>query len=123
MAFYRNVINNPIQKLLEPHLEIVLNMNTRGVFAILGYKDKDGKDVDGAITFLSCLDIDNMYILPKQELSNSTYSNSHPRSQFLPDYITNNHFDRSAATMWHIITGYVIRFFANNRAGIQTYWA
>jgi linolenate 9R-lipoxygenase len=123
MAFYRNVINNPIQKLLEPHLEIVLNMNTRGVFAILGYKDKDGKDVDGAVTFLSCVDVDNMYVLIRQELSNMTYRNGNPRSQFLPDYITNNHFDRSAATMWRIITDYVSRFFANNRAGIQTYWS
>ena len=123
MAFYRNVINNPIQKLLEPHLEIVLNMNTRGVFAILGYKDKDGKDVDGAVTFLSCVDVDNMYVLIRQELSNMTYRNGNPRSQFLPDYITNNHFDRSAATMWRIVTDYVSRFFANNRAGIQTYWS
>lgn len=123
MAFYRNVINNPIQKLLEPHLEIVLNMNTRGVFAILGYKDKDGKDVDGAVTFLSCVDVDNMYVLIRQELSNMTYRNGNPRSQFLPDYITNNHFDRSAGTMWRIITDYVSRFFANNRAGIQTYWS
>jgi hypothetical protein len=123
MALYRNVINNPIQKLLEPHLEIVLNMNTRGVFAILGYKDKDGKDVDGAVTFLSCVDVDNMYVLIRQELSNMTYRNGNPRSQFLPDYITNNHFDRSAATMWRIITDYVSRFFANNRAGIQTYWS
>ena len=123
MAFYRNVINNPIQKLLEPHLEIVLNMNTRGVFAILGYKDKDGKDVDGAVTFLSCVDVDNMYVLIRQELSNMTYRNGNPRSQFLPDYITNNHFDRSAGTMWRIVTDYVSRFFANNRAGIQTYWS
>ncbi|MCC5611365.1 LamG domain-containing protein [Nostoc sp. CHAB 5834] len=123
MAFYRNVINNPIQKLLEPHLEIVLNMNTRGVFAILGYKDKDGKDVDGAVTFLSCVDVDNMYVLIRQELSNMTYRNGNPRSQFLPDYITNNHFDRSASTMWRIITNYVSRFFANNRASIQSYWS
>jgi len=123
MAFYRNVINNPIQKLLEPHLEIVLNMNTRGVFAILGYKDKNGKDVDGAVTFLSCVDVDNMYVLIRQELSNMTYRNGNPRSQFLPDYVTNNHFDRSASTMWRIITDYVSRFFAKNRADIQTYWS
>jgi len=123
MAFYRNVINNPIQKLLEPHLEIVLNMNTRGVFAILGYKDKNGKDVDGAVTFLSCVDVDNMYVLIRQELSNMTYRNGNPRSQFLPDYVTNNYFDRSASTMWRIITDYVSRFFAKNRADIQTYWS
>ena len=123
MALYRNVINNPIQKLLEPHLEIVLNMNTRGVFAILGYKDKDGKDVDGAVTFLSCVDVDNMYVFIRQELSNMTYRNGNPRSQFLPDYVTNNHFDRSASTMWRIITDYVSRFFAKNRADIQSYWS
>jgi linolenate 9R-lipoxygenase len=98
-------------------------MNTRGLFAILGYKDKNGKDVDGAVTFLSCVDVDNMYVLIRQELSNMTYRNGNPRSQFLPDYVTNNYFDRSASTMWRIITDYVSRFFAKNRADIQTYWS
>ncbi len=123
MAYYRNVVNNPIKQLLDPHFEGVLNINQRGGRDIIGFKDKDGNNVDGVIPGCSAISLDTLHFLLKEEISTLTYRNWSPREYTLPDYVANNHFDSAAIAMWNIINEYVGRFFADNQAGIQEYWS
>lgn len=123
MALYRNVVNNPVKKLLEPHLEGVLNINQRGGTNIIGFKDIDGSNVDGMIPFTSAISLEGLNILLKEEISGLTYRNWSPREDTIPDYVENNYFDRAAITMWNILNEYVADFFAENQAAIQEYWS
>lgn len=123
IAYYRNVVNNPIKQLLDPHFENTININQRGATEILGYTDKNGKDTDGLIPGNSPLNLNNITLLVKEELSNLTYRNWSPRQQTLPNYVVNNHFDPAANAIWGIINEYVSRFFANHQAGIKEHWA
>ena len=123
IAYYRNVVNNPIKQLLEPHFENTININQRGATEILGYTDKNGKDTDGLIPGNSPLNLNNITLVIKEELSNLTYRNWSPRQQTLPNYVVNNHFDPAANAIWGIINEYVSRFFANHQAGIKEHWA
>ncbi len=123
MAYYRNVVNNPITELLDPHFEGVLNINQRGGRDVIGFKDADGNNVDGVIAATSAISLDTLHILLKEEVSNLTYRNWSPREYTIPNYVVNNHFDRAAIAMWNIINEYVGRFFAAHQAGINDYWS
>ena len=123
MAFYRNVANNPIKKLLEPHFEGTLNINQRGGTDIIGFKTVEGTNVDGMIPFTSAISLESLNLLLKEEVSGLTYRNWSPREYTIPDYVENNYFDQAAITMWNIINDYVAGFFADNQAAIQEYWS
>lgn len=123
MALYRNVVNNPIKKLLEPHLEGVLNINQRGGTNIIGFKNFDGTNVDGMIPFTSAISLEGLNTLLKEEISGLTYRNWSPREYTIPDYVENNYFDRAAIAMWNILTDYVKNFFEEHQQQIQEYWS
>jgi hypothetical protein len=118
MAYYRNVSNNPIVDLLEPHLEGLLPINKQGLVQLVGVESNDG--LAPALTSLNLQDTNRILL---EEVTRLTYRNWSPRQQTLPDYVANNHFDRAAIAMWGIITEYVKRFFDRNQAGIQQYWS
>lgn len=115
MAYYRNIDNNPIKLLLEPHLEGLLNINKLGASLIKG--------PTGFIPEASSLnpqDIDKLII---EEVSQLTYHKWNPRRQALPDNILNNHFDRAALAVWDVLKKYVKQFFRQHEAGIEAYWS
>jgi len=115
MAYYRNIENNPIRMLLEPHLEGLLNINQLGAGLIKGET--------GFIPEASALDPDEVDKLLIAEVKNLNYHNWSPKVQSLPDRIVNNHFDRAALTMWNVLKQYVGQFFKQHEVGIQAYWS
>lgn len=115
MAYYRNVENNPIRLLLEPHLEGLLNINKLGAGLIKGKT--------GFIPEASSLDPDEVDKLLIAEVKNLNYHNWSPKVQSLPDRIVNNHFDRAALAMWNVLKQYVGQFFKQHQVGIQAYWS
>ena len=117
-AYYRNVVNNPIKELLEPHLECLMKLNQMGLFQLVGVPGKEG-----LVPQVTALTFGDTQRIIKEEYSSQTYRNWSVRQQTLPDYVTNNHFDRAAIAMWGILTEYVKRFFAQNHVGIQAYWS
>ena len=123
MALYRNVVNNPIKELLEPHLEGVLNINQRGETNIIGFKTAENTNVDGMIPDTSAISLEGLNILLKEEISGLTYRNWSPREYTIPDYVENNYFDQAAITMWNILTDYVKNFFEEHQQEIQEYWS
>ncbi|MBE9061181.1 LamG-like jellyroll fold domain-containing protein [cf. Phormidesmis sp. LEGE 11477] len=123
VAYYRNVINNPIRKLMEPHFEGVLNINQRGGTNIIGYKSVNGKPIDGMIPETSAISLDGLYTLLKEEISGLTYRDWTPEQDCMPDTVENNHFDPAAIAMWKVIQDYVDSFFTKNKAGIKQHWS
>jgi linolenate 9R-lipoxygenase len=115
MAYYRNIINNPIRLLLEPHLEGVLNVNQLGASVIFGNT--------GVIPEASALNADQVILLLKEEVARLSYKNWHPERQILQAVVTNNHFDRAALAAWEIFKQYVDGFFATHEAEITKSWA
>lgn len=115
MAYYRNIVNHPIKQLLEPHLEGLLNINKQGGTLIIGSS--------GFIPVTSTLNPEQINQMLKEEISNLTYRNFHPRNQALPDPIANNYFDWAAIAMWEVIEEYVNLFFKTNQAGIKANWS
>ncbi|HBB34247.1 MAG TPA: hypothetical protein DDZ80_12875 [Cyanobacteria bacterium UBA8803] len=115
MAYYRNVINNPIKLLLEPHLEGLLNINKLGASIIFGKT--------GIIPQASALDEQQVESLLKEEISQLNYHTWHPSTQALKDFVTNNFFDRAALAAWQVIESYVETFFKNQEAGILALWS
>lgn len=118
MAYYRNVVNNPIKELLEPHLEGLLNINRDGLTLLIGNEANEG--VVPRLTVLNYQDTQDILL---ESLKSLTYRNWSPRSQTMPDYITNNHFDQAAIAMWKILTDYVKNFFERHETGIKDYWS
>ncbi|MDJ0732293.1 MAG: hypothetical protein QNJ33_20140 [Crocosphaera sp.] len=114
MAFYRNVINSPIRKLLFAHFEGLLNIDKKGAALIIGDT--------GFLPEASALDTKSVEGVLADEIAILSYHWS-PAQQTLQDPIDNNYFDRAALAMWELLEKYVAEFFANNQAEIQTYWS
>ncbi|MBH8560701.1 hypothetical protein I8748_00500 [Nostoc sp. CENA67] len=115
MAYYRNVVNNPIRLLLEPHFDGLLNINSLGAALILGDT--------GFIPEASSLSPQEVDIVLKDEISRLSYRNWSPHIQALKDEVQNNHFDRAALSVWEAIEEYVSEFFQQQEAGIKAYWS
>jgi linolenate 9R-lipoxygenase len=115
MAYYRNVKNNKIAELLEPHLEGLLNINKQGASIIFGDT--------GVIPQASVLDAKQVESLLKEEVGRLDYHNWHPSTQALSDDVTNNYYDRAASTVWQIMEQYVNNFFQAHETEIQVEWA
>ncbi|MGC1245087.1 MAG: hypothetical protein WA865_02670, partial [Spirulinaceae cyanobacterium] len=114
MAFYRNIVDNPIKSLLEPHFEGLISIDKNGATSILGY--------EGFIPQASVLTSDDVHRLLIEEVSQLSYKWT-PEVIKLPDYIKNNYFDPAASAMWGIIEEYVGEFFAQNENAIKHYWS
>ncbi len=95
MAYYRNVVNNPIQLLLEPHLEGLLNVNALGASLIIGST--------GFIPEGSALNSDSVDAVLTEEITRLSFRNWTPAVQVLLDPVANNHFDRAALAYWAIL--------------------
>ena len=115
MAYYRNIVNNPIRLLLEPHLEGVINVNKLGASIIFGKT--------GVIPGASALDEKQVELLLKEEVSRLNYRTWHPNRQSLNAVVTNNHFERAALACWDIMVEYVGGFFATHEAAILQSWS
>ncbi|MBO3463157.1 hypothetical protein G7B40_024345 [Aetokthonos hydrillicola Thurmond2011] len=114
MAYYRNVNNNPIKLLLEPHFEGLLNINLLGNSIIFG--------PSGVIPQASALDEKQVELLLKEEVGRLNYHSWHPRTQTLKDFVANNFFDRAALAAWGIIEKYVESFFESQEKHIRDLW-
>ncbi len=117
-AYYRNVVNNPIRQLLDPHFEGLLKINQDGLNLLIGQETKEG-----TVPSLTALNFQDSQHLLREGLKTLTYRNWSPRQQTMPDYIANNHFDRAAIAMWNILTNYVKNFCDKHEAGIKEYWS
>ncbi len=115
MAYYRNIVNNPIRLLLEPHFEGVLNVNQLGASVIFG--------ATGVIPEASALNEAQVNLLLKEEVARLSYKNWQPQRQILQAVVTNNYFDRAALAAWEIFKQYVNGFFATHEAEIQKSWS
>jgi linolenate 9R-lipoxygenase len=114
MAYYRNIRNNPIKLLIEPHFEGLLNVNRLGATIIFGDT--------GVIPEASSLNPAQVEQLIKEEISRLNYKSWTPHSQILPDLVTNNYYDRAALAVWNIITQYVSHFFTEHAVDISKFW-
>jgi linolenate 9R-lipoxygenase len=114
MAFYRNIINNPIWQLLEPHFEGLLNIDKVGSALILGDT--------GFLPQTSVLTSKSVDEVVKEEVTILSY-HWKPSTQALPDKIHNNYFDQASLTMWRVLEDYVGDFFDQHKQGIQDYWS
>ena len=117
MAYYRNISDNPIRLLLEPHFEGLLNINKLGANIIFGE--------NGIIPQASALNAEQVESLLKEEVSRLNYQTWHPRSQFLrpQDRIKTNHFDRAALAAWEVFETYVDQFFDKYKLPIRELWS
>jgi linolenate 9R-lipoxygenase len=115
MAYYRNIINNPLKLLLEPHFEGLLNINRLGANIIFGNT--------GVIPEASSFNPKQVELLIREEISRLSYKSWTPKLQALPvGEITNNYYDRAAIAVWEIVQKYVGNFFAEHKTGMETYW-
>lgn len=114
MAYYRNVVNNPIRLLLEPHLDGLLNINKLGANLIQGTK--------GFIPEASSLTPNDVAAVLKEEVRSLSYQNWSPRGKAIPDRVLNNHYDPAAIAFWDILTQYVGQFFIDHQDGIAAHW-
>ncbi len=114
MAYYRNVVNNPIRLLLEPHLDGLLSINKLGANLISGPV--------GFIPEASSLTPEAVDDVLRAEISQLSYRWS-PRNQVLPDRVLNNHFDPAAIAMWTLLEQYARQFFAEHQTGIDAHWS
>ena len=113
MAFYRNVKNNPIRNLLEPHLEGLLNINKNGASLIIGNT--------GFLPEASALTPKGVLEVLTDEVNVLSYKWS-PARQALPDRVSNNYFDPAALSVWSLLEEYVGQFFEENKQGILQHW-
>jgi linolenate 9R-lipoxygenase len=114
IAYYRNVKNNKIVELLEPHFEGLLNINKLGASIIFGDT--------GVIPQASAINTADVEALLKEEVSRLNYHTWHPRLQALQDFVSNNHYDRSAIAVWEIVEQYVGKFFQDYESAILSDW-
>lgn len=114
MAFYRNIVNNPIKQLIEPHFEGLLNIDKLGSALIIGET--------GFIPEASVLKPTGVDEILTEYVSQLSY-HWKPSIQALPDRIDNNHFDKAALAMWNLLEEYVRNFFQKNKAAIQANWS
>jgi linolenate 9R-lipoxygenase len=114
MAYYRNIADNPIKLLLEPHLEGLVNVNKLGDSIIFG--------PNGVIPQASALDEVQVARLIQEEVAELNYHNWHPSRHFLADKIDNNHFDPAASAAWSAIEEYVNGFFTQQGQNIENRW-
>jgi linolenate 9R-lipoxygenase len=115
MAYYRNVRNNKIIELLEPHFEGLLSINKEGASIIFGDT--------GVIPQSSAINTLGVEAMLKEEISRLNYHTWHPRIQALQDFVGNNYYDPAAIAVWEIIEQYVETFFQNHTSLIQADWA
>jgi linolenate 9R-lipoxygenase len=114
LPFYRNIVDNPIKLLLEPHFEGLLNVNKLGNHTIFGK--------EGILPQASALDAEQVEQLMKEEVSKLNYHNWHPQQQTMPDPVANNFFDRAAVAAWQVMEEYVADFFVQQGENIQRLW-
>jgi linolenate 9R-lipoxygenase len=115
MAFYRNVIDNPIRQLLEPHFVGLLNIDKKGAALIIGKK--------GFIPDASSLTLEGVGDVLVEEISRLSYKGWSPKDQALPDPIHNNHFDPAALCVWQILEHYVAEYVLEHESEIQQHWS
>jgi linolenate 9R-lipoxygenase len=115
MAYYRNVRNNKIIELLEPHFEGLLNINKVGASIIFGDT--------GVIPQSSAINTQGVEAMLKEEISRLNYHTWHPHIQALRDFVGNNYYDPAAIAVWEVIEQYVGTFFQNHSSLIQSDWA
>jgi linolenate 9R-lipoxygenase len=114
MPYYRNIVDNPIKVLLEPHFEGLLNVNKLGNSTIFG--------ANGILPQASALDEKQVEQLMKEEVRKLNYHNWHPRQHTMPDVVANNFFDRASLAVWAAMEEYVADFFAKQGENIQSLW-
>jgi linolenate 9R-lipoxygenase len=114
MAYYRNVVNNPIRLLLEPHWDGLLNINKLGAKLIKGE--------EGFIPEASSLAPKEVDAVLREEVSSLSYKNWSPHAKAIPDPVFNNHYDPAAIAFWDILTQYVGQFFIDHQEGIAAHW-
>jgi linolenate 9R-lipoxygenase len=114
MAYFRNIVNNPIRALLEPHFDGLLNINKLGASLIFGKT--------GFIPESSVLSVGQIESLLEEEIKSLDYHTWSPQVQALKDEVIGNHFDPAAVAMWEILEQYVEGFFAIHHQGICAYW-
>ena len=113
VAFYRNIIHNPIWDLLAPHFEGLLNIDKKGASLIIGNT--------GFIPRASVLSAENVEEVLVEEIKQLTY-HWEPSTQKLNHDVDNNHFGRASEAMWELLGKYVDDFFEKNTTAIEKYW-
>lgn len=114
MSYYRNIVNNPIKLLLEPHFTGVLYINKLGAADIFGST--------GILPQNSALHADEIEMLIYAKIKTLNYHQWHPQMYSIPDVVANNFFDCAAVAVWEAITEYVTEFFAQQGSEINRLW-
>ncbi|EGC37501.1 hypothetical protein DICPUDRAFT_86938 [Dictyostelium purpureum] len=109
MAFYRNIVHNPIKNLLYPHFDGVIFNNWLVVRPM----------IDGVVTLAAAFTYEGQVQMLRDKFKEVTYK-WEPTS--LPENIKNNVYDPANQAIWNGIKEYVEDFFLHNQNEILKYW-
>eukprot|EP01132_Coremiostelium_polycephalum_P005828 gene5828-7252_t len=109
MAFYRNIVDNPIGKLLNPHFDGVIFNNWLVVRPM----------PNGVVTMAAALTYEGQVQMLEDKFREVTYR---WKPNPLPSNIKNNTYDPANESMWSLITEYVDEFINENRESILANW-
>ncbi|GAM27031.1 hypothetical protein SAMD00019534_102060 [Acytostelium subglobosum LB1] len=109
MAFYRNIVKNPIQQLLWPHFDGVIFNNWLVVRPMY----------NGVVTMAAALTYEGQVKMLEDKFKDVTYR---WKPESLPENIKNNTYDTANNACWQLISEYVDEFFAVHSAKIQEHW-
>jgi hypothetical protein len=111
VAAFRNLRENPLKKLLFPHLRDVVLINDQGSEVIFGPK--------GALTTTTALTAKGVDDRFKRKLGHMDYTDWSPRKPISADH----QFAWVENLYWNIVKEWVDTFFKENEQGIVQQWA
>ncbi|KAM9966605.1 hypothetical protein ACTFIR_006825 [Dictyostelium discoideum] len=109
MAFYRNIINNPIKELLYPHFDGVIFNNWLVVRPVL----------DGVVTQAAAFTYEGQVQMLQKRFSQLTYK---WRPTPINDKIKGHVYDIASQAIWDAITEYVDEWFLENKEDTLKLW-
>ncbi|EFA86749.1 hypothetical protein PPL_00554 [Heterostelium album PN500] len=110
MAFYRNIIRNPIKKLLYPHFDGVIFNNWLVVRPMY----------NGVVTLAAALTYEGQVQMLTEKFKHMTYR---WKPNPLPSNIKNNTYDEADLAAWKLIGEYVDDFISHNKVEINQHWS
>ncbi|KAK5577442.1 hypothetical protein RB653_002383 [Dictyostelium firmibasis] len=109
MAFYRNIVNNPIKQLLYPHFDGVIFNNWLVVRPM----------IDGVVTQAAAFTYEGQIQMLQKKFKEVSYR---WKPTPIKDTIKGHVYDIADQAIWNAITEYVDEWFSENKDEVIKYW-
>ncbi|KAN0037221.1 hypothetical protein ACTFIV_002557 [Dictyostelium citrinum] len=109
MAFYRNIIHNPIKQLLYPHFDGVIFNNWLVVRPM----------IDGVVTQAAAFTYEGQVQMLQKKFSQLTYK---WKPSAIKDTIKGHVYDIANQAIWDAVTEYVDEWFTEKKQEVLKYW-